>query len=282
MDTLTLSRPTRNPRPVSPKLPMGIILKTPEQIEKIRRAGRLVHEALRRCEAACVAGATTAQVNAAAQGVLAENPGAEGMFLNYPSPAAGVTAFPAVTCISVNEQVVHGIPGSRVIRAGDLVSVDCGIRYEGWCGDSATTIEVGAQTGEHRRLCEATRHVLRIAIENIRPGRRWSRIARQMQDYAERAGFSVIRDYVGHGVGATMHEEPKVPNFVSDELRRKDFELRPGMVLAVEPMCATGTYRVKTLDDGWTVVTADGGYAAHYEHTLVVTETGCDILTDGR
>jgi methionyl aminopeptidase len=137
-------------------------------------------------------------------------------------------------------------------------------------------------SSESRRLCEVTQHVLQIAIENIRPGRMWSRIARQMQDYAQRAGMGVIRDYVGHGIGASMHEDPKVPNFVSDELRRRDFELRPGMVLAIEPMCTAGTDKVKTLEDGWTVVTEDGRCAAHYEHTVAVTETGCKVLTDGR
>ena len=261
---------------------MAIIRKTREQIERIRQSGRLVHEALRRCREACVPGATTGDVNAAAQSVIDEHPGAVGLFLNYPAPNPSVRAFPAVTCISVNDEVVHGIPGKRVIREGDIVSVDFGVRHNGWCGDAATTILVGKVSAENRRLCEVTEHVLRIAIENIRPGRMWSRIARQMQDYAERAGMGVIRDYVGHGLGQSMHEDPKVPNFVSDELKKKDFELRPGMVLAVEPMCSGGTDKVQTLSDGWTVVTADGKCAAHYEHTIAVTETGCEVLTDGR
>ncbi|MBI1372893.1 MAG: type I methionyl aminopeptidase [Phycisphaera sp.] len=262
-------------------MPQDVIYKTPEQIEKMRRAGGLVHEALRRCRAACRPGVTTAEINAEAQRVIDETPGAVGLFKNYPAPSPRTPAFPAVTCISINEEVVHGIPGDRVIREGDLVSVDCGIRIDGWCGDSATTIMVGNVSAEDRRLCEVTEHVLRIAIENIRPGRRWSQVAQRMQDYAERAGMGVVRDFVGHGIGQSMHESPKVPNFVSDDLLRHDILLKPGLVLAVEPMCCLGTDRVKVLKDGWTVVTADKKAAAHYEHTIAVTDSGCTVLTDG-
>ena len=247
----------------------------------MREAGRLVHQALRRCREACTPGATTAEIDAAAERVLADHPGAEGLFKWYPTYHEG-EGFPAVTCISVNEEVVHGIPGQRVIQEGDVVSVDFGVRYKGWCGDSATTIMVGKVSPDRQRLCEVTEHVLHIAIENIRPGRRWSRIAAMMQRYAEQAGMGVIRDYVGHGIGRSMHEEPKVPNFASRELMRHDIELVPGMVLAVEPMCTLGTDRTRTLDDNWTVVTADGKAAAHYEHTIAVTEDGCEVLTDGK
>lgn len=282
---LKVSRPVSGKtglRGNAPAAKMAIIRKSPQQIERIRRSGRLVHEALRRCREACRPGATTAQISAAAQSVIDETPGAVALFKDHPAQNTAVRPFPAVTCISVNEEVVHGIPGNRVIRDGDIVSIDFGVRHEGWCGDAATTILVGNVSAENRRLCEVTEHVLRIAIENARPGRAWSRIARQMQSYAERAGLGIVRDYVGHGIGASMHEDPKVPNYVSDELRKRDFELRPGMVLAVEPMCLAGGEEVKVLNDGWTVVTADGKYAAHYEHTIAVTETGCEVLTDGR
>jgi len=264
-----------------PEAAMAISLKNAQEIEQMRVAGRIVYEALQACREACRPGATTAQVNAAAERVLASHAGAEPLFKNYPASHAGADPFPAVTCISVNEQVVHGIPGDRVIEEGDLVSVDCGVRMDGWCGDSAVTIAVGRTSAERCRLVEVTEHVLAIAIENIRPGRLWSQVARLMQNYAERAGLGVIRDFVGHGIGRNMHEEPKVPNFVSRELLRRDVELRPGMVLAVEPMCTLGGDRVRVLDDHWTVVTEDGRCAAHCEHTLAVTETGCRVLTNG-
>ncbi len=248
----------------------------------MRASGRLVREALDRCRAICRPGVTTAQIDAEAVKVLAENPGAVPLFKGYPAPGPSTPAFPAVTCISVNEEVVHGIPGPRVIEEGDLVSVDFGVRLNGWCGDSATTILVGQVPTRWRELCEVTEHVLEIAIENIRPGVRWSAVARQMQTYAEEAGMGVVKDFVGHGIGRQLHEEPKVPNFVGPELLRNDIELTPGMVLAVEPMCCLGTERVRLLNDGWTVVTADGKPAAHYEHSIAVTSNGCEVLTDGR
>jgi methionyl aminopeptidase len=259
---------------------MAISLKSTEQIEQMRQAGRIVHEALRRCTAACRPGVTTAEIDAQAEAVLAET-GAMGLFKWYPTYKEG-EGFPACTCISVNEEVVHGIPNGRTIRDGDVVSIDFGCRIDGWCGDSATTILVGNVPPSVRRLCETTEHVLRIAVENIRPGRTWSQVARLMESYATKAGYGVIRDFVGHGIGRTMHEDPKVPNFVSRDLVRNDIELKPGLVMAVEPMCSLGAERVRVLDDKWTVVTADGKPAAHYEHTIAVTEDGCEVLTDGR
>jgi methionyl aminopeptidase len=244
----------------------------------MRRAGQLVRQALERCRAICQPGVTTAEIDAEAGKIIAENPGAVGLFKWYPTYHEG-EGFPAFTCISVNDEVVHGIPGPRVVKDGDLVSVDFGVRIDGWCGDSATTIMVGSVKPEHKKLCAATEHVLRLAVENIRPGRKWSQVARLMQRYAEDLGLGVIRDFVGHGIGKTMHEDPKVPNFVSRELLRNDIELEPGLVLAVEPMCTLGTDQVRTLDDGWTVVTMDGQPAAHYEHTIAVTESGCEVLT---
>jgi methionyl aminopeptidase len=258
---------------------MAIVIKSREQIERMRRAGRLVCEALKRCREATKPGVTTGQLDALAEQIIAENPGSVGLFKWYPTYKKN-EGFPAVTCISVNDEVVHGIPGDRALHEGDLVSVDFGIRIDGWCGDSATTIPVGRVSPDRVKLCEVTEHVLRIAIENVRPGKRWGQIARQMQNYAERAGMGVIKDFVGHGIGQAMHEDPKVPNFASRD-GAGDFEIKPGMVLAIEPMCTLGTDRVKVLGDGWTVVTADGKAAAHYEHTVAVTDTGCEVLTDG-
>ncbi|BAM05057.1 methionine aminopeptidase [Phycisphaera mikurensis NBRC 102666] len=258
----------------------GIQLKTREQIEKMRVAGRLVVEVHDLCREMAKPGNTTRMIDEAAGALIAER-GAEGLFKHYPTYVPG-EGFPSNLCISVNEVVVHGIANDEPIRDGDIVGVDCGVRLDGWCGDAATTILVGDVAPATRRLCEETEHVLRIAVENIKPGRRWSQVARLMQGYAEARGYGVVRDFVGHGIGDTMHQEPKVPNFVNRDLLRHDIDLRPGMVLAVEPMCNQGTADVQTLADGWTVVTADGLPAAHYEHTIAVTETGCDVLTDGR
>lgn len=258
---------------------MAIIKKTREQIEMMRRSGRIVHETLGKCGALCQPGVTTAEINEQAELVLLAT-GAKGLFKNYPSYRPG-EGFPAVTCISVNEEVVHGIPGNRELKDGDIVSIDFGISLDGWCGDSARTFFVGNVRPEVRKMCEATEHVLQIAIENIRPGRQWSQIARLMQNYAERQGYGVVRDFVGHGIGEKMHEDPKVPNYVDRQVRRNDILLQAGMVLAIEPMCTLGSPEVQPLADQWTIVTIDGQAAAHYEHTVAVTEDGCEVLTDG-
>jgi len=259
---------------------MKIRLKTQNEIEKMRVAGRVVHKVLERCREICKPGITTRQIDDEAFRVF-NAAGARGLFKNYPTYKPG-EGFPANLCISVNEVVVHGIAGERVIKDGDIVGVDCGVQLDGWCGDSATTVMVGNVRPETRRLCEVTQQVLRIAIENIKPGRRWSQVARLMQNHAEENGLSVVRAFVGHGIGQSMHEQPQVPNFVSRELLRNDILLREGLVLAIEPMCNLGVKEVVTLDDGWTVVTEDRQPSAHYEHTVAVTKTGAEVLTDGR
>ncbi len=259
----------------------GIIPKTPEQLEKMREAGRVVHRVLSRCREMCQPGVTLRQIDAEAQRLIDEA-GAVGLFKGYPAHEAGVPDFPSTLCYAVNDTVVHGVADDRQIEDGDIVGVDCGVRLNGWCGDSATTILVGNVRPKVRRLCEDTEHVLWIAIENVKVGRRWSEIARLMQGYAEAHGYGVVQEFVGHGVGQEMHEDPKVPNFVNRDVRRNDFVLEEGMVLAIEPMCNLGTRQVRTLDDGWTVVTADRQPAAHYEHTVAVTAHGADVLTDGR
>ncbi len=259
---------------------MAIRLKTQEQIEKMRAAGRVVREVLRQCEAMCKPGVTTRQIDEAADELIRSR-GAVGLFKNYPTYKPG-EGFPGILCISVNEVVVHGIANDVPIKDGDIVGVDCGVRLDGWCGDAATTILVGNVADDVRIMCEAARHCLGIAVDQVRPGRRWSQIARLMQKYAEDRGYGVVRDFVGHGIGDTMHQEPKVPNFVNRELLRNDIILREGMTLAIEPMLNLGTREVKTLKDGWTVVTLDGKASAHYEHTVAVTATGSDVLTDGR
>jgi methionyl aminopeptidase len=259
---------------------VAIVLKSSHEIEKMRAAGRIVHRVLQQCQELCVPGVTTREIDEEAYRIFTAA-GGRGLFKNYPTyrPSEG---FPSNLCISVNEVVVHGIAGDRKIQDGDIVGIDCGVQLDGWCGDSAVTVMVGNVRPEVRELCETTRHVLELAIENMRPGRTWSQVARLMQGYAERAGLSVVRDFVGHGIGQKMHEDPKVPNFVSRELIRHDIMLREGMVLAVEPMCNLGGKDVVTLDDGWTVITLDRQPSAHYEHTVAVTADGADVLTDGR
>ncbi|MEX0776209.1 MAG: type I methionyl aminopeptidase [Phycisphaeraceae bacterium] len=259
---------------------MAITLKTREQLRSMRAAGRVVHAVLEHCREICKPGMTTRQIDEEAFRVFSSR-GAKGLFKNYPTYRLG-EGFPANLCISVNEEVVHGIAGERVIKDGDIVGIDCGVELDGWCGDSATTLLVGQVPSRARELCRVTQHVLQLAIQNVKPGRRWSQVARLMQNYAESCGMSVVRDFVGHGVGRKMHEDPKVPNFVSRELLRHDIILREGMVLAIEPMCNLGTHEVITLSDGWTVLTADRQPSAHYEHTVAVTASGAEVLTDGR
>ena len=259
---------------------MAIQLRTNEEIEKIRAAGRLVHEVLGACGGMCRPGVTTREIDEEAYQIFTRA-GARGLFKNYPTYRPG-EGFPANLCISLNECVVHGIADDTPIRDGDIIGIDCGIELDGWCGDSAATVMVGNVRPQVRRMCEATQHVLRLAIENLRPGRRWSQIARLMQKYAERCGYSVVRDFVGHGIGRSMHEDPKVPNFVSPDLLKNDILLREGMVLAIEPMLNLGSKEVETLADGWTVMTVDRKPSAHYEHTVAVTADGAKVLTDGR
>jgi methionyl aminopeptidase len=227
-----------------------------------------------------VPGQTTREIDLRAAERIASH-GAEGLFKGYRQP--GTDPFPANLCLSVNEVVVHGIGNDRPLREGDIVGADCGVRLKGWCGDAATTVMVGRVAPRVGRLCEVTRHLLDIAAANMKPGRRWSHIARLMQRYAESSGLSVVRKFVGHGVGVDLHEDPQVPNYVDDQTLKADFELVEGMVLAVEPMCNLGVADT-TVDpaDGWTVRTADGEPSAHYEHTIAITATGADILTDGR
>ena len=250
-------------------------LKSRREIEKMRIPGRVVAEAHAAAAARIAEGVCTSELEQVIADTFHRHD-AEPLFLNYP----GEVPFPAVSCISVNEEVVHGIPSDRSLQVGDIVSIDTGCRIGGWCGDAAVTHAVGPIDEESQRLLEVTAGVLNLAIERLQPGVLWSEIAREMQAEVERAGLAVIRDFVGHGIGREMHQEPQVPNFISDRLLGEtDFEIRPGLVLAIEPMVATGKHEVCCLDDHWTQVTADGGRAAHFEHTVAVTADGATILT---
>ena len=259
----------------------AIILKSLREIELMRVAGDLVYRALSEVRKQAVPGVTTGQLNTLAEEMI-EAAGAKALFKGVTHPSAKFP-FPAALCTSINEEIVHGVPGDRKLREGDVLSVDCGVKLKGYCGDSATTIAIGEVGGDVRKLLATTSHVLDIAIREMKPGRLWSEIASQMQKHAERNGFSVVRDFVGHGIGQEMHEDPKVPNYSDAKMRRDDFELQPGMVLAVEPMVNIGTSRVMYADDdGWTVITKDRKCSAHFEHTIAVTDRGADVLTDGR
>jgi methionyl aminopeptidase len=210
---------------------------------------------------------------------MTKEAGAEALFTGVRSPVSN-TPFPGAICASINEQVVHGIPSENTrLRDGDILSVDFGVRLDGYCGDAAVTIPIGRVSEDKRKLLDVTEHVLGIATEKSKPSVRWSQVAAEMQQYAESAGFSVVRDFVGHGIGREMHEEPKVPNFVSSELLADDIVLTEGMVLAVEPMINAGSCAVRTLKNGWTVVTRDKKCSAHFEHTIVITADGCEVLT---
>ncbi|HWP40063.1 MAG TPA: type I methionyl aminopeptidase [Tepidisphaeraceae bacterium] len=259
---------------------MPIIIKTRREIEMMRRAGQAGCEILAKMREAVAPGVSTQELNEIARRELARV-GAVGLSKNYPTYKPG-EGFPAETCISVNEEVVHGIPGSRQLREGDIVTLDLALMLDGYCADTATTVPVGRISPEVQKLLDVTRQTLALALNNIRPGRRWTEIARLMQYHVESNGFSVVREFVGHGIGRSMHEDPKVANFVTAEQLRGDFKLRPGMTLAVEPMVVMGSREVDLLPDNWTVVTKDGLPAAHFEHTIAVTENGVDILTDGR
>lgn len=259
---------------------MPIILKTSREIEMMRRAGQVAHNILVRMRQAAVPGATTMTVDMVAKEEM-DKVGAKALSKNYPTYKEG-EGFPGNTCISVNEEVVHGIPGPRHLRDGDVVTLDLAMSLDGYCADTAITVGLGRITPIARKLLDVTRQTLEMALEQMRPGKRWSEIARLMQHNVESHGFSVVREFVGHGIGRLMHEDPKVPNFVTFEQLRSDFVLREGMTLAVEPMVVAGRREVDLLPDQWTVVTSDGQPAAHFEHTVAITNKGVDVLTDGR
>jgi methionyl aminopeptidase len=258
---------------------MPVELKSRREIEMMRQAGAVAHRILAVMKAATIAGNTTSQLDEIARQEL-EKAGARAMSKNYPTYKPG-EGFPGYTCISINEEVVHGIPGPRVLKDGDIVKLDIALSLNGYCADTAITVAVGKIASKLQSLLDVTRQTLDLALENIKPGKKWSDIARLMQWNVERHGFSVVREFVGHGVGRSMHEDPKVPNFVTPEQLRSDFKLKVGMTFAVEPMVVMGHRDVILLDDQWTVITEDRMPAAHFEHTIAVTETGVDILTNG-
>lgn len=258
--------------------PRVIQLKSPREIGLMRAAGRVVAEAHAAARRLAVPGVTTAELDAAVNAVFKAH-GAIPLFLGVPSQVKGKPPFPAAICASVNEQVVHGIPNRRPLHEGDIISIDTGCKVGGWCGDAAVTLPIGAVRPEHRKLLSVTRETLDLAIRALGRCRWWSEVAALMEQYVKSQGMYVVEQFVGHGIGQEMHEEPQVPNFVSKSLRKHDIRIEPGLVLAIEPMVSLGTKEVRVLNDGWTVETKDRRYSAHFEHTVAVTADGPQVLT---
>ncbi len=249
---------------------MAIVCKSQSEIDKMRRSGRIVREILDGLRDMVAPGVTTMDLEKAAERKILES-GAKPAFKGYYD-------YPCVLCTSVNEEIVHGIPSEkRVLKAGDIVSIDCGVVLDGYYGDAAITVAVGDSVSpERQKLLEVTEQSLYKAIEQVKIGNKVSDIGAAVQEYVEANGFSVVREFVGHGIGTKLHEEPQVPNFRS---RGADTRLREGMVLAIEPMVNSGRPEAKVLDDKWTAVTADGSSSAHFEHCVAVTRDGPLILT---
>lgn len=246
-----------------------IIRKSPNELERMRRAGRITAVARDAVVEAVRPGVTTAALDAVAEEVI-RGEGATPSFKGY-------RGFPASICASVNEQVVHGIPGDRVLKAGDLFKVDVGAVWEGFHGDSAVTVFVGEPPSDvAEKLVRVTRESLEAGIEQLRPGKRMSDVGHAVQQVVEGVGFSVVREYVGHGIGRSLHEDPHIPNFGPPG---RGPEIKPGLVVAVEPMVNVGDWQTRVLADEWTVVTTDGSLSAHFEHTIAVTEAGPEVLT---
>jgi methionyl aminopeptidase len=244
------------------------VIRTSEEIAKMRRAGKVVAEMHRATREAARPGVTTSDLDEVAREVLREH-GARSNFLHY-------RGFPAVICTSPNDMIVHGIPGRYKLEEGDILSIDCGAIIEGYHADAAFTMAVGPVPASTEHLMEVTERGLWAGIENLRPGRRLHEVGRAIQEVVEAAGYSVVREYVGHAIGTAMHEEPQVPNYWPGN---GGPALKAGMVFAVEPMVNMGGPETRLLEDGWSVVTGDGSLSAHFEHTIAVTEEGPEVLT---
>jgi len=250
------------------KTSQGIRIKSANEVDILRKAGKILSSIVVQLQSSLTSGMSTKDIDSKAEELIRQN---------KVIPAfKGYHGFPGVACISVNEGVVHGIPGPRVIKDGDIVSLDIGIIYEGYYSDMAVTVPIGNIPSETRRLLDVTRASLFRGIGQARAGNRLSDISFAVQSFVEMHGFSVVRDFVGHGIGRQLHEEPEIPNYGQPS---QGPVLAEGMVFAIEPMVNMGTHRTKTLSDGWTVVTEDGKPSAHFEHTIVIAANGPEILT---
>jgi methionyl aminopeptidase len=245
-----------------------IIIKSPREIEQLKKSNAIVAEVFEKLKGMVSPGITTKELDQVAEEYILSKGG---------HPAfKGYKGFPATLCISINEEVVHGIPGQRRLKEGDIVSLDVGVDFVGYFGDAAITFPVGEVDPEAKRLLEVTEKALTIGIEKAKIGNRLFDISYAIQRWVESHGFSVVRDFVGHGIGKDLHEEPQIPNFGSPHQGPR---LEKGMVFALEPMVNEGTYEVRVLSDGWTVVTADGKRSAHFEHTIAINDDGAEILS---
>ncbi len=245
-----------------------VILKQPDEIDKARASSRIVAEVLSVLRERIKPGVTTRELDKIAEGVT-EKRGAKPAFKGY-------RGYPYSLCASVNEEVVHGMPSGRVLKEGDIIGLDFGVYYQGFYGDAAVTLPVGRVSEEAARLMRVTEQSLYAAIDQASSGNRLGDISAAVQETAESAGYSVVRDFVGHGIGRNMHEDPQIPNFGK---KGRGIELQTGMILAIEPMVNAGRYRVKILPDGWTVITEDGSLSAHFEHSVAITDNGPEILS---
>ena len=248
-----------------------MVLKSPREIGYLREAGQIAAAALAWAGRNAVPGRTTEELDAGAEEIIRAR-GATPEFKGY-------HGFPASICASVNDEIVHGIPGSRELKEGDVISIDVGARYRDFVGDTAWTFTVGEISEDAQRLLDATEAALHAAIDAARVGGMLSDIARAVQNVAEERGYGIVKEYAGHGVGRRMHEDPQVPNYVDDNLLRHDVRLEEGLVLAIEPMLCIGSGRTRVASDRWTVLTADGGLSAHFEHSIAFTREGIEILT---
>ncbi len=249
----------------------NIVIKSPQEIATLREAGRINACALETVRLLIRPGVTTAELDAAAEEVIRKH-GAVPTFKGYPGPYP----YPASICVSINEQLVHGIPGKRKLQSGDVVSIDCGSTFEGFVGDSALSIGVGEISTQAQRLIEITEQALYIGIKQMRVNNRVGDVSAAIQEFVESSGFNVTREYTGHGVGRQMHEGPQVPNY---GVAGRGQILRQGMTIALEPMVLVGTSQTRVLPDQWTVVSADGSLTAHWEHSVAITDGEALILT---
>jgi len=249
----------------------NIVIKSGEELEVMRAAGQINAQALQAVRQSIAPGVTTAELNAIAEQVIRDHH-AEPTFLGYPGPYP----YPATINASINEQLVHGLPGERALREGDVISIDCGATYQGFVADAAFTVGVGSIGPQAQQLIEVTEKALEIGIGKLRVGNRVGDVSAAIQEYVESFGYHVPREYSGHGVGRTMHEGPQVPNY---GMPGRGLALRPGLTIALEPMVLMGTHRTKVLADKWTVTSADGSLTAHFEHSVAVTEGDPLVLT---
>ncbi len=245
-----------------------VILKQPAEIDRIRDSNRIVAEVLAALQERVKAGVTTLELDRISEEMVLRK-GAKPAFKGY-------RGYPFSLCASVNDEIIHGLPSARVLLEGDIVGLDFGVYYKGYYGDAAITVPVGKIPPETGSLLKTTEESLALAIAQARPGNRVGDISAAVQSHVEAAGYSVVRDFVGHGIGRNLHEEPQVPNY---GVKGRGTPLRVGMVLAIEPMVNAGTCKVKMRSDGWTAVTADGTLSAHFEHTVAITEKGPEILS---